>query len=57
MVGAPLVGIDVAEEGEFVGTGKWFRVAGSTAIRLIRGGTSGCRRGSAQIQKVRFYRY
>jgi beta-galactosidase GanA len=54
--GAPLVGIDVAEEGEFV-DGKWVAGRRLNGDQTHQGRHIRLPPGKAQIQKVRFYRY
>jgi beta-galactosidase GanA len=54
--GAPMVGIDVAEEGEFV-DGKWVAGRRLNGDQTHQGRHIRLPPGKAQIQKVRFYRY
>jgi beta-galactosidase GanA len=54
--GAPLVGIDVAEEGAFVG-GKWIAGRRLNGDQTHQGRHIRLPPGKAQIQKVLFYRY
>jgi beta-galactosidase GanA len=54
--GAPLVGIDVAEEGEFV-EGRWVAGRRLNGDQTHQGRHVRLPPGNAQIQKVRFYRY
>jgi beta-galactosidase GanA len=54
--GPPLVGIDVAEEGEFV-EGKWIAGRRLNGDQTHQGRHIRLPPGKPQIQKVRFYRY
>jgi beta-galactosidase GanA len=54
--GPPLVGIDVAEEGEFV-DGKWIPGRRLNGDQTHQGRHIRLPPGKAQIQKARFYRY
>jgi beta-galactosidase GanA len=55
--GAPLVGIDIAEEGVFDANGKWVAGRRLNGDQTHQGRHIRLPPGNPQIQKVRFYRY
>jgi hypothetical protein len=55
--GAPLVGIDIAEEGVFDVHGKWVAGRRLNGDQTHQGRHVRLPPGNPQIQKVRFYRY
>jgi beta-galactosidase GanA len=55
--GAPLVGIDVAEEGVFDGSGKWIAGRRLNGDQTHQGRHIRLPPGQSQTQKVRLYRY
>jgi hypothetical protein len=55
--GAPLVGIDLAEEGEFDANGQWVAGRRLNGDQTHQGRHIRLPPGGAQIQRVRFYRY
>jgi hypothetical protein len=56
MDGPPLVGIDIAEEGEFI-NGKWIAGRRLNGDQTHQGRHIRLPPGQFQIQKVRLYRY